>query len=76
MSAKEMFENLGYKVYLRKSNKEFLCYRWLETEVYIRFNLIDKMILKYHSCSDNARAISIDELQAINKQIEELGWNK
>ncbi|MDY2804539.1 MAG: hypothetical protein SOT91_04160 [Bacilli bacterium] len=81
MTAKEMFEKLGYK---QEKSKNTICYsiKFVITEIcYIEFNLVDKTI---NSCriSDSPFSpsrdaeISFEELQAINKQVEELGWNK
>ena len=65
MSAKEMFEKLGYEqdfhiAYIKYFNKEEDRYIWFyqDTEtIEIQFD------------------IDIEHLQAINKQVEELGWN-
>lgn len=69
MSAKEMFEKLGYRYMKSLSNKEHIWYRNRLTKSEIVFNLIGKSI-------SNDCAIELKELQAINKQVEELGWNK
>lgn len=72
MTAKEMFEKLGYEY--RKSDfsityyKEFRDY---DDETYILdidFRLFEK---KISSDFD----INMDLLKAINKQVEELGWD-
>lgn len=77
MSAKEMFEKLGYEFkkekgigivyykFVSNEDKENLCgYDW-ENKV----TFFEKQVY-----SD--KYINMDLLQAINKQIEELGWNK
>ena len=72
MSAKEMFEQLGYEL----TNNEYPEIRYMQKDYCISFYLDDKCIECYHndfyttSCS-----IELEELQAINKQIEELGWD-
>ena len=71
--AEEMFKELGYKLFI-KSNSE-ICYMEKENTWYIKFYLDEKVVL----CSENdfyttSIAISVEELQAINKQVEELGW--
>lgn len=79
MSAKEMFEELGYKQLKQMKNyKHLLVYekydaRYKETSV-ITFNTSGKVISK--ELNDEGWCIFIPELQAINKQVEELGWNK
>lgn len=73
MSAKEMFEKLGYT--LKKYDDELFYYELVKDaadefcEVGIIFALKNKKVFSYNP-------VSIQELQAINKQIEELGWNK
>ena len=74
MSAKEMFEKLGYKQTIENE----VIYYFKEINIpkrfggsmfyYINFILEDKEIFI-------SRNLTIDELQAINKQVEELGWN-
>lgn len=73
MSAEEMFKKLGYK----KTHDElgFLIdyYRIRETKYiaeteYIEFNLI------YKQMYFGNRMITVEELNAIKKQCEELGW--
>ena len=96
MSAKEMFEKLGYELtkdgkilltyyykgkiglskYEHKNTKPHLLYG---TDKEIIFDKEDKNFLTrcpsrqedYEDCSVE---INMQELQAINKQIEELGW--
>lgn len=64
-SAREMFEELGYELI----NHKAIVYRSKhETGRLIRIAFFDnKKILITES-------IGIDEIKAINKQIEELGW--
>lgn len=80
MKAKEMFEKLGYEV--EYNNEECLMYT-----KYVAFDDVDAGIeykvmfdKKYKSIGsityDMFMPIDWPELQAINKQIEELGWNK
>lgn len=78
MSAKEMFEELGYK--LKYKNKYKIMYikpdvflnAVLPLDLYQYYKIIinrkDEIIEKYGS------AITFEEIQAINKQVEELGW--
>ena len=66
MSAKEMFEELGYK---QINNDNYsTCYSNEEENYYIYFYNYWKKIEVLHD-------ITMKQLQAINKQVEELGWN-
>lgn len=67
MTAKEMFEDLGYKLI----NDKNIVYKGPHPTgkiTHVTF-FDDKQILITQS-------IGLEELQAINKQVEELGWNK
>lgn len=67
MSAKEMFEKLGYKLI---SHKAIVYKGKHETGriTHIAFFENKKILI--------TQSIGLKEIQAINKQIEELGWNK
>ena len=65
MKAKEMFEKLGYKLQM---DYPYLQYHNLETDTYIWFYGETKTI-------EIQFDITMDLLKAINKQIEELGWD-
>ena len=76
MSAKEMFEKLGYEEtendiyflkYFKKGN--------LHHDKEIKFHKLDKTFTVKDDNGINYRWINLEELQGINKQIEELGWN-
>ena len=81
MSAKEMFEKLGYKEKINYTY-DFIEYDKIdETHTSeIVFFKGDKTIQAYKyenwKGEDDGYALSItlEELQAINKQVEELGW--
>lgn len=78
MSAKEMFEQLGYEYY---DDDGFTCYEKEKRELiepnYISFDRLEREIfLSRNSKNGNGTTMNISLLQAINKQIEELGWNK
>lgn len=74
MNADEMFEELGYE---RNKSKEFIIYSKKEMEynktkkreICLGFNCIDKCLMV-----KNKQLFSLEELQAINKKVEELGW--
>ena len=78
MKAKEMFEKLGYELVFE--NKEVLRYRkkHLDVEFWKVYELVTgekiKKFIKVSTVYDKPYLISLDLLQAINKQIEELGW--
>lgn len=67
MTAKEMFEELGYKL-INDKNIVYKGTHFTGRIIHIVF-FSDKQILITQS-------IGIEEVQAINKQVEELCWNK
>ena len=69
MSAREMFEKLRYEN-IQSRDKTLLKYERNGMKK-IWFDLENKEILL-----DGVCYFKLKELQAINKQIEELGWNK
>lgn len=73
MTAKEMFEELGYEYFnngLRITYQEFIK---SECKV-IEFDLKKKTMLLADD-SEEVVILNSKEIQAINKQIEELRWN-
>lgn len=83
MTAKEMFEKLGYKQVKKSENSvryegqptmigayEFYIEMWKREE------LDDFLVRKATISKEYVSNIWGEELQAINKQVEELGWNK
>lgn len=73
MNAREMFEKLGYKEI--ENNAEEITYEskikiddWEQEISSITFWLNEKLL-------DFDNYINVNVLQAINKQVEELGWN-
>ena len=66
MSAKEMFEKLGYKRTTNNKNIVEYTHKIYEGK-YIYFGKQNKWI-------ETFEYITLEELQAINKQVEELGW--
>lgn len=69
MTAKEMFEELGYKQI--KSNELAMVYE--NEECYIVFDLFYETVDKRMKLA-RTRSIYLKEFKAIQKQIEELGW--
>lgn len=86
MSAKEMFKKLGYKldeqenclVYWKVAKKQQLNFYNMQNEIQIEFNFNYKTVEKRElmQLDENSNIIILQELQAINKQVEELGWNE
>ena len=77
MSAKEMFEKLGYK----ENNDRENCLRYTKKGfvgqiIEIRIYLDNYKAFIKEGEDDIAYLITMPELQAINKQVEELGWNE
>lgn len=76
MSAREMFEELGY-IQSANYDKEIVYnydFEDFSTYSYICFNKFDKKIEMENNIIVGCD-ITIRTLQAINKQIEELHWN-
>lgn len=73
MSADEMFEKLEYEK--EKGDLDIQLYKNKNGYGEIIFDLIDKAI---RASNDENEAIyfNVKELQAINKKVEELGWNE
>ena len=77
MSAKEMFEKIGYVEYKNSS--------MFAVKSYINKNFIEEPIIYFDDvfgqkqiCKEGKKGkldIYLHELKAINKQVEELGWN-
>lgn len=77
MSAKEMFEKLGYEYienYFENELDEIYYQREGKYAPKIQFNLNHKCIRVYREVNKSSY-FDVKLLQAINKQIEELGWN-
>ena len=71
MTAKEMFEQLGYKQMPNSS----LGITYYNDSFTIYFFSLTNQYSKVSSTSDKASvAIGVDEHKAIAKQLEELGW--
>jgi glyceraldehyde-3-phosphate dehydrogenase/erythrose-4-phosphate dehydrogenase len=77
-TAEEMFEVLGYKK-SKFVSKDFIEYQHsyiYDTSIFIRFDLDELYITRYDD-TDNGKkylGFTLDELKAITKQMEELGW--
>lgn len=67
MNAEEMFKKLGYKK-VQHGSSRWIYYQIADNDTYFCFDLISKEI---GVCNF---FITMEELKAINKQREELGW--
>lgn len=68
MSAKDMFEKLGYQE--RSESSSLRC-----VKSYINYKTLNIIYFDYDKTIDIGNMIiSYELLQAINKQVEELGW--
>ena len=78
-SVKKMFEDLGYEYdYIQNENSEDTI-TYHKDNLHIQFNLIGKQVVvqndsSYEFYGHAVFFIDQDLLQAINKQVEELGW--
>ena len=71
-SAKEMFERLGYGDYFNNGLR--ITYSNFDKECkMIEFDLKKKQLI-FVDDSEEIFELSLEELQAINKQVEELHW--
>lgn len=69
MTAKEMFEEIGYEIIQSDENK----INYSNGNFYIEFDLKYR---EYMSCSynDDLLPITLEEHKAITQQMKELGW--
>ena len=77
MSAKEMFEELGYKLDQSEEDSRLYCGDILDENT---FGYKDSEMIYFDDeyfgiYFTNKEYVNIKELRAINKQIEELHWN-
>ena len=76
MNADEMFEKLGYKLEIDVPTN--FIYQDKENNKEIRFWKIDKCVevslIGVEDYEGNSMFFTMQELQAINKKVEELGW--
>lgn len=79
-SAREMFEELGYEQTKLKKFVKYTYKKYISNWYHIMFDLEEKTIDCYISNDSpfsptEPFSITTKELKAINKQVEELGWN-
>ena len=80
MKAKEMFEQLGYKKLI--THKTYMFYikelrenpEYENDYIHLEFDFKDKTICKTYGDDNSVYEITLEELQAINQQVKELGW--
>ena len=73
MTAKEMFEKLGYELDSTHEIEGHLYF--VKDYKKIDFDLNRKNFYKYNFISYYRCPISVEELKAINQQVKELHWN-
>ena len=73
MSAKEMFEELGYEQIIDKEMFKII-YKSILKNTSIEFDEIIITIRVSQNEQVYAQTLNVYELAAINKQVEELGW--
>lgn len=81
MSAKDMFEKLGYKCLGGSDYIAIKYYKSNETDIDITFYKEKEISIVENEYMNKEYDLTIhfltlEELQAINKQVEELGWNE
>lgn len=73
MKAKEMFEALGYEYYEGEYSIRYIANCDIDDDhISICFGLLSHTFYAQHNCNTND--ITIDEFQAIQQQMKELGW--
>lgn len=81
-TAKELFEELGYKLDTIFSNNEYITYKKKENDGFyaIDFDIKHKTVrvsfVYTRGIVRTSSYATLDELKVINKQIEELNWNE
>lgn len=78
MAAKEMFEKLGYELNENEWDltytKDIIHNQFYTSPITINFRKFNEKTVEKYDLNGNVVPIYMYELQAINKQIEELGW--
>ena len=73
-----MFEKLEYKLQEGETNA-FLLYRDSKDRCSVRFNIKEKSVSIFYNPDEDVYSqeivMSLELFKAINKQVEELGWN-
>ena len=74
-TADEMFEELGYEKYISSRHQGYYQYDEQSNTMCILF-ISDKKAVAIRYDKSNVPAVTMDELQAINKKCQELRWVK
>ena len=75
MSAREMFEKLGYEFFERNDHKKYI--RYTNNYHTITFSKEYKTFsLRPEELLEHQLVVNIDLFKAIQKQIKELGWEE
>ena len=73
MTAREMFEALGYEYYEGEYSIRYIANCYMDEDyISIGFGLLSHTFYAQHNCNRNY--ITIDEFKAIHQQMKELGW--
>lgn len=73
MKAKEMFKALGYEYYESEHSIRYIANCDMDDDyISIKFGLLSHTFYAQHNCNPND--ITIDEFEAIQQQMKELGW--
>lgn len=73
MKAKEMFKALGYECYEGEHSIRYIANCDMDDDyISIKFGLLSHTFYAQHNCNPND--ITIDEFEAIQQQMKELGW--
>ena len=76
-SADEMFEELGYKLVTELDHTLEYKKQLENYSKFIKFDLLDKEFTTFnYVVTDIQSYITMQELQAINEKVKELGWNE
>lgn len=81
MSAKEMFEKLGYELNSENEwnltySKDIILNQFYTSPITINFRKKNERVIEKYDANGKSVPIYMYDLQAINKQVEELGWNE
>lgn len=72
-TADKLFEELGYEKYITDKYQGYYQYDEQSNTMCILF-ILDKKAIAIRYDGSNTPAVTMQELQAINKKVEELGW--
>ena len=73
--AVEMFEKLGYEMHEEETEIKYIR-KGTYVNGFIKFDLTDKVICAEMGYNYESKDLTMQELQAINEKVKELGWNE